>query len=76
MNNPLYTTPNGKYFVVEQSDVMWQNIFGKTATYFNVHRSEDNFLLFSGLNFESCLEWLFKMSIISKDEMNFQKGKG
>lgn len=68
----VYTTPNGEWKIVEQSDPEWQSVFGESLKYFNAVRVTDNFLIFSGKDLESVFKWLYKRMIISKDEMNYQ----
>lgn len=68
----VYTSPNGEWKIVEQNDPEWQAVFGKENTYFNVVRTKDNFLIFSGVGLRYVFEWLSKRMIISKDEMKYQ----
>lgn len=68
----IYTTPNGEWKIVEQSDPEWQAVFGKQSVYFNAVRTRDNFLVFSGGKVSPVLEWFCKMKIISSDEMKHQ----
>lgn len=68
----IYTTPNGEWKIIEQSDPEWQAVFGQQSTYFNAVRTKDNFLAFSGGKIKTVLEWLCKMRVVSSDEMNYQ----
>lgn len=70
----IYTTPNGKWKIVEQNDPDWQAVFGQAHTYFNAVRVEDNLIVFSNFNLKYIFEWFCEMRIISKDEMRHQIG--
>ncbi len=70
--NVIYTTPNGEWEIVSQSDPKWQSVFGMGAVYYNAYRKKDNLLVFSGINISSVLQWFRKMNIISQDELENQ----
>ncbi len=70
--NIIYEVPSGEWVIVEQSDPVWQSVFGTDATYYNAYRKKDKLLVFSGLNISSVLQWFRKMNIISQDELENQ----
>lgn len=70
--NIIYTTPNDEWEIVSQSDPKWQSVFGMDAVYYNAYRKKDGFLVFSGGNASSVLQWFRKMNIISEDELKLQ----
>ena len=81
----IYTSPNGKWKLVENSDFRWNEIFGESKHYLLCKRregclstSEDEMECFEIScffeNAASAFKWLRWARVISSDEMTYQIG--
>lgn len=71
----IYETPSKEWAIVEQTDPIWESVFGKESVYFNAYRVKDKFLIYSGVTVLQVLNWFRKMNIISEDELKSQSEK-
>lgn len=61
----VYTSPNGEYFIYSNEGSVWARIFGVS---YNIYNSDYSYGKSIG-NLKDCFSWLYKLKVISKDEL-------